>query len=117
MKKKPHNKNCFVSYIQEANDKAEIIRKKKMQTYNGESVSYSMYTKLDNFYIYQLWNKMLRIISIISGSKNNFESLEDSLIDLINYAKLAYAEQKTKRNKVSTDVYIGSINPNKDEMN
>ena len=40
---------------------------------------------------------MLRIISIVKGSKNNYESLEDSLIDLINYAKLAYAEQKTKR--------------------
>ena len=68
-----------------------------METYNGDSVSYEDYTSLNNFYIYQLWNKMLRIISIIKGSKNNYESLEDSLIDLINYAKLAYAEQKVKR--------------------
>tara|TARA_Y100001963_G_scaffold30322_1_gene41466 strand:- start:1894 stop:2199 length:306 start_codon:yes stop_codon:yes gene_type:complete len=89
--------SSFVSYIEEANSRAELIRKQKMETYNGSQVGYDEYTSLDNFYIYQLWNKMLRIISIVKGSKNNYESLEDSLIDLINYAKLAYAEQKTKR--------------------
>lgn len=88
--------NKFIKYIKEANDISENIRTKKMQTYNGSSVAYSEYISFDNFYIYQLWNKMLRIKSIIKGSKNNFEDLEDTLIDLINYAKLAYAEEKVK---------------------
>jgi len=92
-----NKQNSFIKHIEEANHKAELIRKQKMETYNGDSVSYNEYTSLDNFYIYQLWNKMLRIVSIVKGSKNNYESLEDSLIDLINYAKLAYAEQKTKQ--------------------
>ena len=95
--KTKNKQNYFIKCIEEANHKAELIRKQKMETYNGDSVSYEDYTSLNNFYIYQLWNKMLRIISIIKGSKNNYESLEDSLIDLINYAKLAYAEQKVKR--------------------
>lgn len=86
----------FINYLEEANTKAESIRKKKMETYNGDEVMYEDYISLPNFYVYQLWNKMLRIISIVKGSNNNFESLEDSLIDLINYAKLAYAEQKIK---------------------
>tara|TARA_R110002020_G_scaffold56770_2_gene156825 strand:+ start:2397 stop:2714 length:318 start_codon:yes stop_codon:yes gene_type:complete len=86
----------FISFIQEANDKAEEIRHKKMQTYNGKNVMYEDYISLNNFYIYQLWNKMLRIISISKGSNNNFESIEDTLLDLINYSKLAYAEQKVK---------------------
>ena len=41
-------------------------------------------------------NKILRIKSIMSGSKVNYESLEDSLIDLINYTAFCYAEIKTK---------------------
>ena len=61
----------FIKYIEEANNKSEKIRKKKMETYNGDSISYLSYISLDNFYIYQMWNKMLRIIAIIKGSKNN----------------------------------------------
>ena len=86
----------FIRYVEDVNFAAEDLRKRKMQTYNGKNVSYLEYISLPNFYIYQLWNKMLRIKSIINGSKNNYESLEDSLIDLINYAKLAYAEQRMK---------------------
>ena len=87
----------FIKYIKEANEKAEIIRNKKMLTYNGSNVSYMDYICLKNFYIYQIWNKILRIKSLINGSKNNYESIEDSLIDLINYSKLAYAEQKINK--------------------
>ena len=40
----------FIKYIEEANNKSEKIRKKKMETYNGDSISYLSYISLDNLW-------------------------------------------------------------------
>ena len=82
----------FIEIYKETIEKALQIQKKKNETYNGKTVSYKDYASIDNFYFAQMWNKMLRIKSIVGGSKANFESLEDSLIDLINYAAFFAAE-------------------------
>ena len=41
-----------------------------------------------------LHNKLNRLTSLIKGSKNNFESIEDTLIDLANYAIMNLIELK-----------------------
>ena len=35
-----------------------------------------------------LWTKMLRIRSVAEQEDQNFESLEDSLLDMINYSAM-----------------------------
>ena len=86
----------FIDHYKKAINKALDVQCNKQQTYNGDSVTYKDYISIDNFYFAQMWNKILRIKSIMSGSKVNYESLEDSLIDLINYTAFCYAEIKTK---------------------
>ena len=66
---------------------------------NGGANSALMLFTVDDYfpfddlsYIHMLWIKMLRIRNVVeSGGEVNFESAEDSLIDLINYSVLLYA--------------------------
>ena len=46
-----------------------------------------------------LHNKLNRLTSLIKGSKNNFESIEDTLIDLANYAIMNLIELKNSSSK------------------
>ena len=46
-----------------------------------------------------LHNKLNRLISLIKGNKNNFESIEDTLIDLANYAIMNLIELKNSSSK------------------
>ena len=46
-----------------------------------------------------LHNKLNRLTSLIKGNKNNFESIEDTLIDLANYAIMNLIELKNSSNK------------------
>ena len=46
-----------------------------------------------------LHNKLNRLTSLVKGSKNNFESIEDTLIDLANYAIMNLIELKNSSNK------------------
>ena len=47
-------------------------------------------------YIHMMWTKMLRIRNVAEKDDVNFESLSDSLVDMINYAAMfaAYLENK-----------------------
>ena len=46
-----------------------------------------------------LHNKLNRLTSLIKGSRNNFESIEDTLIDLANYAIMNLIELKNSSSK------------------
>lgn len=46
--------------------------------------------------IVPLHNKLDRITNLIKGGKNDFESLEDSLVDLANYAIMNVIELKKR---------------------
>ena len=46
-----------------------------------------------------LHNKLNRLTSLIKGNKNNFESIEDTLIDLANYAIMNLIELKNSSSK------------------
>ena len=51
-----------------------------------------------------LHNKLDRITNLVKGGKNDFESLEDSLVDLANYAILNLFElQKQSERKDNSD--------------
>lgn len=84
----------FIAFYKEAIAKAIDIQKEKNATYNGDSISYKEYTLMKEMYPSLLYGKSLRMVSILQGSKVNFESLEDTMIDMINYAAFCYATFK-----------------------
>ncbi len=90
----PEFDKLFIGYYKEAIAKAIDIQKEKNATYNGDSVSYKEYTLMKEMYPSLLYGKSLRMVSILQGSKVNFESLEDTMIDMINYAAFCYATFK-----------------------
>lgn len=77
---------------------AEILKEaadlkiKKSQDYQN-----GMWEESDYFpfgsqsYIHMMWTKMLRIRSVAEKENTNFESLEDSLLDMINYSAMYIA--------------------------
>ena len=62
-----------------------------------------------------LHNKLDRLTNIVKGGKNDFESLEDTLIDLANYAIMNIIElQKAKelKEEYNTCIACGTKIPN-----
>lgn len=86
----------FKIHYKNALSRAQAIQQKKQSTYNGDNVSYRDYLKFPNNYECLLYGKALRMLSIIKGSEVNFESLEDTYLDMINYAAFCYANLKLK---------------------
>jgi len=77
---------------------AEILKEaaelkiKKSKDYQGGQWSEKDYFPFgDQSYIHMMWTKMLRIRSVAERSDVNFESLEDSLLDMINYSAMYIA--------------------------
>lgn len=74
-------------------DECKELQLKKSQDYQNpkSTVKQAMHYRRGVDSIYDtMWGKMLRIRSILeSGSDTNFESLEDSFKDLINYSSFA----------------------------
>ena len=74
------------------------LKEQKSKDYQGHVWTEEDYFPFDDYsYIHMLWTKMLRIRSLAENPDTpNFESLQDSVIDLINYASMygAYLENK-----------------------
>ena len=74
------------------------LKKRKSKDYQG-----GKWTEADYFpygqqsFNHMMWTKMLRIMSVSDAPDVNFESLEDSLIDMINYAAMNVAYLRNKR--------------------
>ena len=70
---------------------AADLKAAKSKDYQG-----GMWSEADYFpyghqsFIHMMWTKMLRIRNVVDKSDNdiNFESLEDSLLDMINYSAM-----------------------------
>lgn len=85
-------------------DKAALILKeaaelkvKKSKDYQGGMWSEKDYFPFgDESYIHMMWTKMLRIRSVAEKENVNFESLEDSLLDMINYSAMYIAYLRDK---------------------
>lgn len=84
------------------------LKERKSKDYQG-----SQFTEEDYFpfghqsYIHMLHTKMLRIRSVAEqGGSQNFESLSDSLVDLINYSAMYAAWVDNKDTTTSTQPTI-----------
>ena len=78
-------------------EEAALLKKQKSEDYQGSQFTEEDYFPFgDTSYIHMMWTKMLRIRSVAEQENPNFESLEDSLIDMINYAAMyaAYTVNK-----------------------
>lgn len=82
----------------------ELFEKKNRNYGNSFSNLYQKFGMLSG--IVPLHNKLDRIISLAKGAENNFESIEDSLIDLANYSVMLLVEIKKEQNKLK----IKSVN-------
>jgi hypothetical protein len=69
------------------------LKERKSEDYQGSQFTEEQYFPFGNLsYIHMLHTKMLRIRSVAEkDGEQNFESLSDSLIDLINYAAMMAA--------------------------
>lgn len=74
--------------VQVLKDAANLKIKKSADYQGGKWVEEDYFPYGDQSYITMLWTKMLRIRSVAEQESPNYESLEDSLIDLINYAAM-----------------------------
>lgn len=83
---------------------AAALKERKSQDYQG-----GLYTEADYFpygsksYAHMIHTKYLRMMSLLdkefTGDEVNFESLEDTLIDMINYAAMFAAFLENKKVK------------------
>ena len=87
-----------VTATQVLKDAAEL-KEAKSKDYQG-----GLFTEQDYFpyghqsFCHMLWTKMLRIRSVADQETTNFESLEDSLLDMINYAAMYAAWIENQKN-------------------
>lgn len=70
-------------------EEAIALKKRKSKDYQGSQFSQDDYFPFGHqSYLHMLHTKMLRIRSVAEQETTNFESLEDSLIDMINYCAM-----------------------------
>lgn len=103
-------------------DEAKDLQISKAKVYNGGSVKQADYYPHGMASIYDMLNtKLLRIRSILDQTANNpsykpeYESLEDSLKDLINYASfgVSYARGKLEGQNPNRDILNRETNANR----
>ena len=82
--------------------KAAELKRRKSEDYQG-----SQFTEADYFpfghqsFIQMLHTKYLRMRSVVEQENQNFESLEDTLIDMISYAAMYAAWLENEKNSFS----------------
>ena len=85
-----------IDIMQEA---IELKQKKSKDYQGGKWVEEDYFPFGRTSFMHMIHTKYLRIWSVMEQNDTNFESLNDSLIDLINYAAMwaAWEENKSKR--------------------
>ncbi len=81
---------------------AIALKERKSKDYQGSQFTESDYFPFGHTsYIHMLHTKMLRIRSVAEQESTNFESLTDSLIDMINYSAMyaAWVENNPEQSK------------------
>lgn len=80
-------------------EQAAELKKRKSADYQGSQFSETDYFPFGHLsYIHMMHTKMLRIRSVAEQDNTNFESLTDSLIDMINYAAMYAAWVENNEN-------------------
>ncbi len=88
----------FKTYYDEVISKAtELALGAKSHDYNSGDITIRDYARYSGsrHFVDMCYHKVLRLISL-DGVSPRCEGIEDSLVDLINYAAFAYAEYKCR---------------------
>ena len=85
-----------VTAIQILKDAAALKEEKSKDYQGGKWEEEDYFPFGDQSYMHMIHTKYLRMRSIMDNDNPNFESLEDTLIDMINYCAMyaAYLENK-----------------------
>lgn len=85
-----------VTAIQILKDAAHLKEQKSKDYQGGQFTEEDYFPYGEKSYVHMLWTKMLRLRSVIEQEDTNFESAEDTLLDMINYAAMmaAYLENR-----------------------
>ena len=85
-----------VTAIQILKDAASLKEQKSADYQGGKWEEEDYFPFGDQSYMHMIHTKYLRMRSIMDNDNPNFESLEDTLIDMINYCAMyaAYLENK-----------------------
>lgn len=75
----------------------KLFEKKNSNYGNSFSNLYQKFGTLSG--IVPLHNKLDRITSLVQGTENNFESIEDSLVDLATYSVMLLMEVRKEQQK------------------
>ena len=97
---------------------AAKLKVKKSADYQGGQWREKDYFPFgDTSYIHMMWTKMLRIRSVAEQENTNFESLEDSLLDMINYSAMYIAFLRDKDSGESPKITEADIDKAKQLWN
>lgn len=85
----------FEQFKEIVKEMTELFEKKNSNYGNSFSKLYDELGDISG--LVPLYNKLHRATSLIKGNQNNFESLEDTFIDLANYAIMNLIELRKRR--------------------
>ena len=95
-----------VTAIQILKDAADLKQRKSKDYQGGKWTEEDYFPFGDKSYLHMIVTKYLRIMSVAEQENTNFESLEDSLIDMINYCAM-YAAFIENRKMKENDSKMG----------
>jgi hypothetical protein len=84
--------------IQQLDIAKTILIQKSLDYNSGPIKLFDYYLYGEKSILHEIWKKVLRLRSLESCDKPNFESKEDTLIDLINYAAIYLSYLKRHSN-------------------
>lgn len=85
----------FEQFKEIVKEMTELFEKKNSNYGNSFSKLYDELGGISG--LVPLYNKLHRATSLVKGNQNNFESLEDTFIDLANYAIMNLIELRKRR--------------------
>ena len=84
--------------IQILKDAADLKERKSVDYQGGKWSEEDYFPFGDQSYMHMIHTKYLRMRNIMEAEETNFESLEDTLVDMINYCAMYAAWLENKRN-------------------
>lgn len=88
---------AFVTATQILKDAAELKERKSKDYQGGKWTEADYFPFGDQSYMHMIHTKYLRMRNIMEAEETNFESLEDTLIDMINYCAMYAAWLENKK--------------------
>ena len=90
----------FNAYVEEALARAQALREERGKGYNTTVSIVDYFPHGEQDLTYELFKKLVRTESVIAAEKEGLEidgSVEDSILDAINYSAFLYAYYKMRK--------------------